>query len=137
MRLAVGVLVGWTLFVWVGRVRNVLADPSMHGADRIGPLLLAGSFVLLAATVALALLVDRGATGGGGRVLRAAVAVLGAWTTVVWVLRATSIALGGRHPIGFVLVHVVLAVVSVTLAAWAARSVGLLGSRTANPAVGA
>ena len=49
----------------------------------------------------------------------AASVVLAGWTTVVWVVRAADIALGGDHEAAFIAVHVVLAVVSTGLAAWA------------------
>lgn len=139
----VGVLVAWTLFVWGGRIRNVLADPGLHGADRVGPLLLSMSFVVLAAVVLVALVVDRRATAArrnparGTTTLRVAVVVLALWTTAVWVVRAVAIAVRGGHPFGFVAVHVVLAVISVAVAAWAVRAVGAVGSRSPKSPVGA
>lgn len=48
---------------------------------------------------------------------------LAVWTTGVWIVRAGDIVLGGDHEVGFVVVHVVLAVVSIALATLAARSV--------------
>jgi hypothetical protein len=53
------------------------------------------------------------------RALSLSVQVLAGWTTVVWVVRAADIALGGDHEAAFVAVHVVLAAVSIGLAAWA------------------
>jgi hypothetical protein len=47
---------------------------------------------------------------------RARIAPLAGWTVLVWVVRATGIALGD-HDGAFIAVHVVLAVVSVGLAA--------------------
>ena len=51
--------------------------------------------------------------------LSLAVQVLAGWTTVVWVVRAADIAFGGGHEAAFIAVHVVLAAVSIGLAAWA------------------
>lgn len=55
------------------------------------------------------------------RPLLAAVGALAGFTTAVWVVRAIDIA-AGDHSIGFIVVHVVLALVSIALAvaAWLA-----------------
>ena len=50
--IAIGVFVACTLFVWVGRIRNALVDPVLQGSDRVGPLLLATSFVVPALVLA-------------------------------------------------------------------------------------
>lgn len=134
----VGVLVGWTLFVWAGRVRNVVSDPSLHGPDRTGPLVLAGSFVVLAVVVAALLVVDRRSAWSHRReALGLAVGALAAWTVGVWVVRVTAIALWGGHPVGFVAVHTVLGVVSVVVAAWAVRASWGGGARPRKFQVGA
>jgi hypothetical protein len=96
------VLVVWTAFVWAGRIRNG------------GSILLAGSFLLLAALVVASL---------WKRVwMRAAVTALVVWTIGVWVVR-TPMILAHDHPAGFKAVHAVLAVVSISLAVWAERDV--------------
>lgn len=106
----------WTLFVWGGRLRNLLQEP--------GPLAdvsrwsVAGAVTFSA--VGLAVLVFA-LSGGRGILLRAAVFALVALTFVVWAVRAVDIA-AGDHSLGFIIVHLVLAVVSVVLgglALWA------------------
>ncbi len=123
--LPIVVLVAWTMFVWGGRVRNVLADQTLDGAGRTGPLLLSGSFVASALVVAVLALVDRRSDSNRfDAPLRVAVVVLAVWTTGVWVVRSIGIAVFGDHPVGFVAVHVVLGAVSIAVAVWAVRSIG-------------
>lgn len=88
--------VGWTVFVWAGRIRNG------------GSLLLAASFLVLAG---LALWRRR-----------LWVTLLAAWTVGVWAVRTPYI-LVHDHPADFKAVHVVLAVVSIALAVVAQRDV--------------
>lgn len=118
-RVALGAFIAWTLFVWIGRIRNALADPELEGAKRVWPLLLAVSFLVPAAALAVAWVDSR--RGGRWIVPWASVLVraLTAWTIGVWVLRVADIALGGDWSVGFVAVHTVLGVVSATLAVWA------------------
>jgi hypothetical protein len=86
---------GWTILVWIGRI-GLGGDP-----------LLAGPFVLLAGI----------ALWRRGRWVYA----LAVWTAVVWLIR-TPVILGHDHPVAFKVVHSVLAVVSVGLAALAAST---------------
>lgn len=116
-------LLAWTLIVWVGRVRNALSDPELTGSERLGPLLLAASFVVPALVLAVVLFVSPRRSSDGGAVLRYGVLALAAWTCGVWLFRIADIALGGDWSIGFVIVHAVLAVVSAVLAVLAARAV--------------
>ena len=116
-------LLAWTLFVWVGRVRNALGDPELSGSERLGPLLLATSFVLPAVVLAVVLFSSARRSRGVGPVLRYGVLALAAWTCGVWVVRMIDIAFGGDWEVAFVVVHAVLAVVSVVLAVLAARAV--------------
>ncbi len=113
----------WTLFVWVGRVRNALGDPDLSGSERVGPLLLATSFAVPALVLAIVLFTSARRSRGVGPVLRYGVFALAAWTCGVWVVRMADIALGGDWEVAFVVVHAVLAVVSSGLAVVAARSV--------------
>lgn len=115
-------LLAWTLIVWVGRVRNALSDPELTGSERLGPLLLAASFVVPALVLAVVLFVSTRRSSDGGAVLRYGVLALAAWTCGVWLFRIADIALGGDWSIGFVIVHAVLAVVSAVLAVLAARA---------------
>lgn len=109
----------WTLFVWVGRLRNLIREPGPL-ADASGwSLVWSLAFTTLGLALVGALVLRR-----SGRVPVAvgwAVAALGALTVVVWVPRAVDIALGD-HSVGFVVVHVVLAAVSIGLAVAAWRS---------------
>lgn len=102
MRRSTLALALWTLLVWGGRIRNAVT-----GDEGVAPVVLAAAFV----TLAVAVLATRGH--------RATVCGLAGWTVAVWVLRAVDIALLSDHDAGFVVVHLVLAVVSIALAAWA------------------
>ena len=108
----------WTVVVWGGRVRNAIADDA--GAASIA---LAASFVVLGLLVV--------ATRGGWR----PVVALAGWTIVVWVVRAVDIVAFSDHDAAFVIVHLVLATVSVALAAWAVRAVTRSG-RAPQPVAG-
>ena len=88
---------GWTVFVWAGRIRNG------------GSLLLAASFLVLAVVV----LVRRS---------RITVALLAGWTIALWAVR-TPIILANDHSAPFKVVHTILAVVSIGLAVVAQRHV--------------
>ena len=126
--LSVGLLVGWTLFVWIGRVRNAWNDPALDSGGRTGALVLALSFLLPALVVGVLAVLARPSRGDAGTAarswLRAGVLLLAAWTTVVWIVKVADIALGGDHPAGFVAVHTVLGIVSIVLAGLAVRAAG-------------
>lgn len=120
------VLVAWTLFVWVGRVRNIAADDDLEGWGRVGRLALSVSFVVLGVATLFAL-VRRSARG---RLLDALVLVLASWTTLVWVVRGAGIVYAD-HDLAFKAVHIVLAVVSIAVSGWAVQS----RRRTTLPAI--
>ena len=107
MQAPVAVLAGWTLLVWGGRIRNAVASD-----DGAGAVVLAVTFVVLA----IAVVATRGRD-------RRAVLALSGWTVAVWAVRGVDIALLSDHETAFVVVHLVLAVVSVALAVLAARAV--------------
>jgi hypothetical protein len=86
----------WTVFVWAGRIRN------------------GGSVLLAAAFLALAVV----AIWRRGRWVPALVV----WTIGVWAVRTPYI-LVHDHPVGFKVVHTVLAAVSIALAISAQRNV--------------
>ena len=121
-------LVAWTLFVWVGRVRNILDDTALAGWSRTWRLGLALSFVLLAVAVATLglrhLLAGRGGVlpvgAGAPPLLTCLTAALAAYGIVVWAIRGTDIALGA-HGTAFKVVHSILAVVTIALGAIALR----------------
>jgi hypothetical protein len=106
--------VAWTVLVWTTRLRNIWSDDALTTGEQVGRAALALSFTVLALLVAVALARRAGWLGG-------AVVALAAWTTVVWIARAIGIATGD-HSLGFVVVHLVLAVASVALATWAVRA---------------
>jgi hypothetical protein len=112
----------WTLFVWVGRVRNVWADASLDTAGKVGRSALAASFVLLGAvTLTYALKHRRGLPSRSALYL---VGAFAAWTIGVWVVRSAGIWLH-EHPFGFKVVHTVLAAISIALAVEAVRRLRL------------
>ena len=92
----------WTLLVWTTRIRNIVAQ-DWTWTDFVVPV---GLTVL-----AVAALVRR----------REGLLALAAATTLVWVVRLPLV-LVHDHPIGFKVVHAVLAVVSIALAAATARA---------------
>lgn len=125
------ILALWTLFVWGGRLRNLGNDPA--GFDGASAWSLFGSvaFVVLAVAVLVALTavaVDRASPSGS--LLRVTVAVLGGFTIVVWLIRGLDIAVGD-HSVGFIAVHVVLALVSAVLSVLAVRQVFQTGAGSA------
>lgn len=127
---AVAVLVAWTAFVWVGRIRNALADAALDDGGRTGPLLLSLSFLVPAAVVGVLALRSRGARPGPA--LRWTLAAFAAWTVGLWLVRTADIALLGDHEAAFVAVHAVLGVVSAVTAVVAA--VAVWRARPARPA---
>ena len=88
-------LAGWTVLIWIGRVRNIVAA---HGA----------AAELLVPLVLVALGVATFARP------RQVAPLLALTTVVVWAIRVPLV-LVHHHSAAFVLVHLVLAAVSVTL----------------------
>ena len=116
-------LVAWTFFVWTTRIANIWRDEALDTGEKVGRTGLALSFTLLAVAVVVTL---------WRRLPQAsllAVGALAAWSVAVWVVRAVRI-LFADHEVGFKVVHTVLAVVSIALAALAWRE-----ARRARPAV--
>ena len=107
-------LVAWTFFVWTTRIANIWRDGSLSAGEQVGRTALALSFTLLAVAVLATL------WRGSATLSRLALGALAGWSVAVWVVRDIRIALG-EHDAGFVIVHVVLGVVSVILAALAWR----------------
>ncbi len=107
--------VAWTLFVWGGRLRNLVQEPGPLADANRWSLVASIAFVSLALGLA-AVAVTAGRLDRATTLLVPTVAALGALTVAVWVPRAVDIAIGD-HDLGFIVVHVVLAVVSIVLAA--------------------
>ncbi len=108
------VLVVWTVLVWTTRIGNIWGDADLTGGERWGRTALALSFTVLAVAVAYAVVRQM-------RWRRVAVTALASWTVVVWLVRAIGIATGD-HELAFVVVHLVLAVVSIALSVLALRA---------------
>jgi hypothetical protein len=113
-RLAVPVFVGWTLFVWVSRVRNVLTNDDLSTGDQTWRLAVVVVFVALAALTfwswtSRAERPDRA---------RSTLGVFCVWTVAFWIVRGGGIILDD-HTLGFTIVHTVLMAVSIGLAGWA------------------
>jgi hypothetical protein len=111
------VLAAWNLFVWGGRIRNLLAEPG--GLAEANRWSLVGSITFcLLALVVLGLAFGprrrRWSSEGGGHRERVVAGVMAALGVVVWTYRGVAIA-GAGYSVGFVAVHTVLALVTVGL----------------------
>lgn len=106
-------LCAWTLLVWTTRIGNIWGDDDLTTGEKWGRTGLALSFTVLVLVVGHALYHRRPWRG-------LAVKVLAGWTIGVWLTRSFGIATGD-HEAGFIAVHLVLAVVSIGLAAQAVR----------------
>lgn len=116
--IALGLLIGWTLLVWVGRVRNVLAGDDLAGFAKTWRLGVALGFV--AAGFVLAALVvgkvrGRGQSGPTSLARPSAVGSFASLLAIVgiawWLIRGGGILLGDFDT-SFKIVHSVLAVVT-------------------------
>ena len=112
---AVIALAVWSLLVWTTRIRNIWTDDALSTGEQWGRTALALSFTGLALAVGHA--VYHRSTW-----LRPVVLALAGWTTAVWLVRSVGIATAD-HEGAFIAVHLVLAVISITLAALAVREV--------------
>ena len=106
----------WTVFVWATRIGTALDE----GAT--GRVVLAVSFTLVGLAVLAVAWRARGRVLTSGEVV--AVRVAAAWTVGVWAVRGVQIALAD-HEAAFIVVHVVLAVVSIALAVATVRTTTL------------
>lgn len=115
--MSAAVLVLWTVFLWLSRLRNVVADEDLTSGGRAVRIAVVVVFVLLA----LGSVAERVRRGSWGVVL----SVLIVWTIGYWLVRGTGILIGDWS-VGFKVVHTVLMVVSLTLAvlAWRFRGSG-------------
>lgn len=106
----------WTLFVWATRIGTAVDEEAW---DRV---VLAVVFTVVGVgLLALAWRArGRALTGGEVRLVQAAAV----WTVGVWVVRGVQIALAD-HEAAFIVVHVVLAVVSIALAVQTVRTTTL------------
>jgi uncharacterized membrane protein len=111
------------MFVWgIVRVRNIMGDAELASSERTWPLILAASLWVPAAVLLIVLVVTVIRKKPFGKAATVGVAVLGVWTTLVWMVRAFDIALVSNRELPFILVHLMLGVISVGLAVLAARA---------------
>ena len=109
----------WSLLIWGTRIDNIWADAGLTTSAKWGRTALAASFVLTGvAVLAMAWRTYRSDGPESDAVVRAVVGGAAVWTIGVWVIRGTAIAIGD-HDTAFIVVHVVLAVLSIALATWA------------------
>lgn len=113
-RLAPWLLVAWTLFVWGTRIRNIVSDDELAGFEQAWRIGLAVGLTVLALAGAFVLLWRRG--------VRPIVGTLALVTIAAWIVRGISIAVAD-HDAAFIAVHLVLAVISIGLAALSLRSI--------------
>ena len=109
------VLIGWTVFQWLSRLRNVMNDDelsSLGRAIRVGVVVI---FVALAAAAAVAI---------RRKHPKVLVAFL-AWTVGYWLIRGIGILIDGEYSVGFKAIHTVLMAISLPLSFLAARQLRL------------
>ena len=103
----------WTFFVWANRISNTLRSEESAGAKTFSTVL---SVVMLAFAIGVVVVLIKAwktqVSAGGAKVLMAAAAL----TVVVWLIRVPQI-LMANHGAPFKIVHLMLGVVSVVLAA--------------------
>ena len=113
-----------TILFRIVRIRNVVADAGLDTAARIGWLALAGVMIGLAAVVLWGAVsrIHEQINASNRRIWVGSLYALAAITVIVWVEQVISIVSEWRS-VGFVVVHLVLAVISIGLASWAVRDV--------------
>jgi len=113
IRFSPWLLVGWTVFLWLSRLRNVLADDDLSTTGRLVRVLVVVVFVSLAGLAAVGMV----------RKQVIPLVVLTIWTICYWLVRGTGILIGDWS-IGFKAVHTALMVTSLGLSAavlWSGR----------------
>jgi hypothetical protein len=114
----------WTLFVWANRLRNIWDDLLLSTDAKVWYSLIALSFLVLGIAVTV--------IGIGLRRYRPSrvdvitIGVLSGWTAGVWLARSVEIATDDANSGAFIVVHLLVAVVSV---AWGVASWMVLGPR--------
>lgn len=116
----VWVLIGWTLFLWVSRLRNVLNNDELSSGGRTIRVAVVVIFVTLALAGAAA--VRRKLPAG---VRSKVLGLFVAWTFGYWLIRGIGILIDGDYSVGFKAVHTVLMAISLTLSALTARQLRL------------
>jgi peptidoglycan/LPS O-acetylase OafA/YrhL len=109
-RWAAVLLAAWSILVWAGRLRNMVADDELAlGRGALAASFVVGGLLVLWAAIRRA------------RWLPVAVRAVAWWTIGVWILRGIGILLAD-HPAEFEIVHTALAVISIGIAVLALRS---------------
>jgi len=112
-------LVVWSAYVWSTRIRNAAGDATLSSGGKAFSIGLSATFLAFA-VVGLVIVVrawSRALTRPEVLALRA----FAGWTVAVWVVRIPMI-LADDHVVGFKVVHAVLGLISIGLAAWVWRS---------------
>ena len=107
------------MFVWTTRIRNIWTDDGLELSAQIGRTALALAFTILAVVAVVGWWRER--AGHAWTWARRWMTAFAAFTIAVWTVRGVQIALAD-HEVAFIVVHSVLAVVSIVLAVWAWRS---------------
>ena len=118
------VLIAWTIFLWLSRLRNVLGNEDLSSGGRsvrVGVVVIFVGLALVVGALGLKARLRPGRaltpTGDGSRAL----AVLLLWTAGYWLVRGFGILIDGEYSVGFKAVHTVLMVVSLTLSGLTAQ----------------
>ena len=128
-------LVVWSLYVWSTRIRNATGDDTLSSGSKAFSVVLSLTFIAFA--VAAAVVLVRAWSRPLARVEALVLRGFAVWTVAVWVVRIPMIALDG-HSIGFKVVHAVLGLISIALAAMVWRSTTDVGAGDeSRPAVSA
>ena len=107
--LAVAVFAIWTLFVWGQRIVNIVTRNGGDGVD------LARAIAFVVVGVAVAVVAVRPMAPA---LAHRVVSVAGWASIALWATRLVTIPLGD-YSVGFIVVHLVLAAISIALAWWA------------------
>ncbi len=108
------ILAAWNLFVWGGRLRNLIVDPGGLAVANRWSLLASVGFSLMALVV-LGFWLARWRGQGVGSGLGHPVALLMAFVGIgLWLVRGLAIA-SADYSIGFIIVHSVLALITIAL----------------------
>jgi hypothetical protein len=132
-------LVAWSAFVWLTRISNARGDTEASASTKAWAYTLSASMLVLA--VASLVVVIRSSGRSFVPSERSVVRLFAGWTVVVWVVRGVEIAFDD-HSLAFKIVHIVLGVISIALAALTWRTTAVTteasgpGPAGEHPAVG-
>lgn len=107
------VFAAWTVFVWGNRIANIFDDEGAFDATQVFSLTLAVTMTLLAVGAGISIFVPN----KWHRALPSLVYL----TIGVWMIRGPLILLNPDHEIGFKIVHIVIAAISISLGLLAVR----------------